>query len=304
MVKSAIEIKGLTKDYGNHKGIFDINLTVNQGEVYGFLGPNGAGKSTTIRNLMGFIRPDSGNCKIYGMDCCQEAAKIQERLGYLAGEIAFLDGLTGKQMLDFIADMKGVKDKTIMNKLIERFELNPYGKIRKMSKGMKQKIGIVCAFMNDPDIIVLDEPTSGLDPLMQSRFVELILEEKKKGKTVFMSSHIFEEVERTCDRTAIIRNGELVSVEEMKALNESKQKSYIVTFQNPEEVKRFESEKFHIVESKEDTVIVAIKGEIQPLINVLSKYQVKGLDVKVETLEEIFMHFYGNETEDERGDRK
>lgn len=293
MQQAVIEIKNLTKDYGNNRGVFDINLQVNKGEVFGFLGPNGAGKSTTIRNLMGFIRPDQGSCCINKMDCYKDAEKIEEILGYLAGEISFIDGLTGNQMLEFVADMKGMKDKRKMQELMQRFELNANGKIKKMSKGMKQKIGIICAFMNDPDVIILDEPTSGLDPLMQSKFIELILEEKKKGKTIFISSHIFEEIERTCDRTAIIRNGRLVAIEDMKTLNERKKKSYIVTFHSLEEVNKFKKEPFDIVETKENKVTVAIKGDINPFIRTLSHYQIKKLDIKIETIEEIFMHFYG-----------
>ena len=178
-----IKINNLTKDYGNKKGIFNVNISIKKGEVFGFLGPNGAGKTTTIRNLMGFIRPDSGTCSILGMDCFKESEKIKEKLGYLAGEIAFFDDLTGIKLLNFLADMKGIKDKRKMNELIERFELDPRGKVKKMSKGMKQKIGIISAFMSDAEVFILDEPTSGLDPLMQHRFVDLVLEEKKKGKT-------------------------------------------------------------------------------------------------------------------------
>ena len=208
-----IKINNLTKDYGNKKGIFNVNISIKKGEVFGFLGPNGAGKTTTIRNLMGFIRPDSGTCSILGMDCFKESEKIKEKLGYLAGEIAFFDDLTGIKLLNFLADMKGIKDKGKMNELIERFELDPRGKVKKMSKGMKQKIGIISAFMSDAEVFILDEPTSGLDPLMQNRFVDLVLEEKKKGKTILMSSHIFEEIEKTCDRTAIIRNGKIVAID-------------------------------------------------------------------------------------------
>lgn len=290
-----IEVTNLTKDYGDGKGIFNINLTVKKGEVFGFLGPNGAGKSTTIRNLMGFIRPDKGSCKIFGMDCYEKAAEIEKRLGYLAGEIAFMEGLTGKQMLEFIADMKGVKDRSRLYELIERFELNYGGKIKKMSKGMKQKIAIICAFMDNPDVIILDEPTSGLDPLMQSKFIDLILEEKKKGKTIFISSHIFDEIERTCDRAAIIRNGKLVAIEDMKSLRDRKKKSYQIAFKNTEEANRFKQEGYLIVEGKDNKLVVAIQGDINPFIGALSSYEVKSLDTKTETIEEIFMHFYGKE---------
>ena len=201
-MKNIIEIDHITKDYGNGRGVFDISFQVKKGEVLGFLGPNGAGKTTTIRQLMGFLRPDSGSVQILGMDCFHDAHKIAGSLGYLPGEIAFIDAMTGIKFIRFIANMKGMKDLGRAPELMERFELNPSAKIKKMSKGTKQKIGIICAFMQDPDILLLDEPTSGLDPLMQNEFIDLILEEKERGKTILLSSHIFEEVERTCDRAA------------------------------------------------------------------------------------------------------
>lgn len=288
-----ITTKGLTKDYGHGKGIFDVNIDVQEGEVFGFLGPNGAGKTTTIRNLMGFIRPDRGSCTIQGMDCFTEAEKIQRQLGYLAGEIAFLEDVSGIQLLNFIADMKEMKDRSRVKELMELFELDPRGKVRKMSKGMKQKIGIISAFMNDPEVIILDEPTSGLDPLMQNRFVDLVLEEKKKGKTILMSSHIFEEVERTCDRTAIIRNGRIAAIEDMEELSGKKKKSYIVTLKNMEEVRRLKQDGFKITEENGRVLTIEATGSLKDFFNGISQYEVKDFDVKKQSLEEIFMHYYG-----------
>ncbi len=296
-MRNIIEVKNVTKDYGKGKGIFDVDITVMKGEVFGFLGPNGAGKTTTIRNLLGFIRPTKGECFIDGMDCYKDAAKIQGNIGYLPGEITFLEDLSGKQMLDFIASMKGIKDKTRMNELMDIFELDPRGKIKKMSKGMKQKIGIICAFMGSPDIIILDEPTSGLDPLMQNRFVELILEEKSKGKTIFMSSHIFEEVERTCDRTAIIKEGKIAAIENMESLKAKKRKFYTLEFESEKELLRFNEENpsIKIIEVLGKNVTVAVQGDIVKFLSTVTKYKVKDLDVKRETIEEIFLHFYGGE---------
>lgn len=295
---NVIEIKDLTKDYGNRRGIFDVNLNIKKGEVFGFLGPNGAGKTTTIRHLMGFISPNKGSSKIDGMDCFKESSKIQTKLGYLPGEIAFMDDMTGMEFIHFIADMKGLKDFKRAEELIELFELNPKGKIKRMSKGMKQKIGIVCAFMSNPDILILDEPTSGLDPLMQNKFVELILEEKSKGKTIFMSSHIFDEIEKTCDRTAIIKDGYVVAIENVKTLSNSKHKSYVIKFKDKEVAKEFSKENIKIEEIKDDVVNVDVKGDINAFINILSKYEVKSLDVKTQSLEELFMHFYGGKEND------
>jgi len=292
-----ININELTKDYGNGKGIFNVNIEVQEGEVFGFLGPNGAGKTTTIRNLLGFIRPDSGNCSILEMDCFNNADKIQGHLGYLAGEIAFLDDLKGRQLIDFIAAMKGVKDKTRIEELIEMFELDPRGKVKKMSKGMKQKIAIITAFMTNPEVIILDEPTSGLDPLMQNRFIDLVLEEKKKGRTIFMSSHIFEEIERTCDRTAIIRDGKIVAIENMESLAKKKSKVFAVTLGSEQVIEQFKKESFDITGIEGLQVSIKVKENLNEFLHKLTKYEIKDLDIKKQSLEEIFMHFYGKDGE-------
>ena len=290
-----IKINNLTKDYGNKKGIFIVNISIKKGEVFGFLGPNGAGKTTTIRNLMGFIRPDSGTCSILGMDCFKESEKIKEKLGYLAGEIAFFDDLTGIKLLNFLADMKGIKDKRKMNELIERFELDPRGKVKKMSKGMKQKIGIISAFMSDAEVFILDEPTSGLDPLMQNRFVDLVLEEKKKGKTILMSSHIFEEIEKTCDRTAIIRNGKIVAIEDMDSLSKKRNKTYIISLSDKNEVEKIKKDNFNIKNIDGLNVSISVKNDISEFLKNVSKYKISDMNIKTESLEEIFLHYYGKE---------
>lgn len=289
---SEICIENLTKDYGDGKGIFDISLSVKKGEVFGFLGPNGAGKTTTIRNLLGFIRSDAGNCKIRGLDCFSDACRIQEFLGYLAGEIAFPDDFTGRKLLEFIADLKGMDDRSYMHELVKRFELNPEGRVKKMSKGMKQKLGIIIAFMNRPSILILDEPTSGLDPLMQNRFVELILEEKKRGTTIFMSSHMFEEIERTCDRTAIIRDGRIVAVETMEDFKTKRQKDYVLTFADEEQAAMLPKDAFSIRNICGNKVTVTPREALPDFLRKLSDYPIIDLDVRTQTLEELFLHFY------------
>lgn len=225
-----IDIQNLTKDYGHGKGVFDITLTIKQGEVYGYLGTNGAGKSTTMRHLMGFSKPQSGRVCIKGLECWKEQKKIQEKLGYLPGEISFPDDMTGTAYLKLIAKMRKMKDFTYAQELLNLFEINPNTSIKRMSKGTKQKIGIVSAFMHNPDILLLDEPTSGLDPLMQNRFIELVEQEKKKGKTIILSSHIFEEVEKTCDRIGMIRNGRLIKEVTIDELRHSQLKTYKIEF--------------------------------------------------------------------------
>ncbi|MCI9048971.1 MAG: ABC transporter ATP-binding protein [Coprobacillus sp.] len=236
---SIINIQNLTRDYGSKKGVFDVSIQVEKGEVFGFLGPNGAGKTTTIRHLMGFINPKIGSCQIDGLDCWKNHDEIQKRLGYIPGEINFFDDLTGKEFLKFVADYRDVGKDNRMQEMIERFELDTRSKIKKMSKGMKQKLGIVAAFMHDPDILILDEPTSGLDPLMQNRFIELIAEEKKRGKTILLSSHMLEEVESTCDRIGIIRNGKIVTVDSVETLKKRHMHTYTVHLNSPELAEAF-----------------------------------------------------------------
>lgn len=210
-----LEVHNLTKKFKNGKGIFNVSFSIKKGEVFGFLGPNGAGKSTTIRHIMGFMKPDTGFTKVNELDTWKKQGEVQKYIGYLPGEIAFFDGMTGKTFLDFMANMQGMKDFSKRNELIERLQFDVFTPIRKMSKGMKQKVGIVAAFMHDPEVIILDEPTSGLDPLMQKVFIEMVLEEKAKGKTFLMSSHSFPEIERTCDRAAIIKDGVVIAVKDI-----------------------------------------------------------------------------------------
>lgn len=295
MTTNVIEIRQLTKDYGNNRGIFDVSLSVKKGEVFGFLGPNGAGKSTTIRHLMGFIQADQGSCQINGLDCLRDHARIQQALGYLPGEIAFMDDMTGLEFIKFMAKMKGMTDLTKAYELMERFELNPQGKIKKMSKGMKQKIGIICAFMHDPELLILDEPSSGLDPLMQNRFIELVLEEKQRGKTIFMSSHIFEEIERTCDRTAMIKDGRLISIEELQTLKASKHKTYQIMFATEELAEQFMNEGFECEQVESTVVKVLPRNNLNYLLATLSRYDIIDLDITKPTLEELFLHFYGGD---------
>lgn len=306
---NVININHITKDYGNHRGVFDLSFQVREGEVLGFLGPNGAGKTTTIRQLLGFIKPDSGSVSIMGKDCFHQADEIQRELGYLPGEIAFIDSMRGWEFIQFIADMKGMKDLSRAKELMEQFELNPNGKIKKMSKGMKQKIGIICAFMQDPKILILDEPTSGLDPLMQNRFVELILEEKKRGKTILMSSHIFEEIEKTCDRAAIIREGSLVAVDSMEKLCQGRTKKMeivfteermAVQFANALSMEELQNQEEHrhkgkMIEQKENKVVLTVGGNVDQIVKVAAQFTVKDMNVHTQSLEESFMHFYGKD---------
>ncbi|MEB6550955.1 ABC transporter ATP-binding protein [Heyndrickxia sporothermodurans] len=290
-----ILINHLTKVFPNGKGIFDLTFEVKPGEVFGFLGPNGAGKSTTIRHLMGFMKPKSGSTKINGLDCWRNSAEIQKSVGYLPGEIAFLDNINGLELLELLAGMRGMKDVTRRNELIEKLQFDVKTPIRKMSKGMKQKVGIVAAFMHDPDILILDEPTSGLDPLMQSLFVELVLEEKAKGKTILMSSHMFQEIDRTCDRVGIIKDGRLVAVEDAQSMQAKQRKLFDIVVETKNDIEAFKHSDIEIISIEGLRLRVAIQGDYNRFIHVLSQCKINHLDVHSQSLEEIFMHYYDKE---------
>ena len=294
-----IELQEVTKDYGNGKGVFGLSFAVPKGEVFGYLGPNGAGKTTTIRQLMGFIRPGRGICRM--MDCFLQAQEIQKHTGYLAGELAFPEDMTGLGFLKFMADMKGMDSHRHMESLMERFGLNPHGRIKRMSKGMKQKIGIVNAFMHQPEVVILDEPTSGLDPLMQNEFVELVLEEKKKGTTILMSSHIFEEVEKTCDRTAIIRSGRIATVEDMKELAGKRKKIYRVTLPHAAAAEKLLQEPgiqpWSHPGAKESLpshqAEFTVSGSLPDVLRKLADFGVQDLEARNQSMEELFFQYYG-----------
>jgi ABC-2 type transport system ATP-binding protein len=264
----------------------------------GYLGPNGAGKTTTIRALLGFMRPNAGCCAIKGLECFKKAPEIQNILGYIPGEITFLDSMNGDEFLKFMQAMrKRGKDTNRLKQLLDLFELDPKGKIRKFSKGMKQKLGIVTAFMHDPEVYVLDEPTSGLDPLMQNRFVELVLNEKKRGKTFLMSSHSFEEVEKTCDSAIIIREGKIIRQDDVKTLKGKQRRIYLL---KPEDAaaaeQTLEAAGFAVNQAGAGTFEVLVTGDqIDRLIKAASQFTLLDIDVKKQTLEEIFMQYYGKE---------
>lgn len=287
-----ISVNHLTKDYGQNRGVFDMSFQIHEGEILGFLGPNGSGKTTTIRQLMGFVKPDHGNAEIQGKDCFLDAAWIQQNVGYLPGEIAFMDDMTGIDFIHFIAKLKGIKDLSYANELIEFLELDARGQIKRMSKGMKQKIGLVIALMQDPPILILDEPTSGLDPLMQMKFVELMKKAKQQGKTVFMSSHIFGEIENVCDRVVIIKEGRIVAIEDMDKLKHHRYKHYEIVFHHSHEMEKFMQ---HYPEAKQQQgyVSLLIKGNTDQLIKELSHYTIDDFNVKAQSLEEIFLQYYG-----------
>ncbi len=292
-----ITIKNFTKDYGNQKGVFDVSLDIEKGEVYGYLGPNGAGKSTTLRHLMGFSKPDSGKLTIANMDCWKDKTAIKKDIGYLPGEIALPEDMTGTSYLKLIDKLRNTNDLSYAEYLIEYFEIDTNMQIKKMSKGMKQKIAIIMAFMHNPDILLLDEPTTGLDPLMQEKFIKLIEKEKQEGKTIILSSHIFEEISKVCDRVGIIKRGKLIKEVVMNDFRHSENKTYKIEFKNESDLDKmrilYPNAEF---KTKERQMLVSITdSEINDFIFNLSSCDVAFLKEEKHTLEEYFMKFYGDE---------
>ena len=287
-----IQIHGLTQQFSNGRGIFDVTFEVEKGEVFGFLGPNGAGKSTTIRHLMGYMKPQKGTALIHGFDTWKQQEKAREKVGYLPGEISFIDGMNGVEFINLMAGMQGLKDKNRRSELMERLQFDPKTPIRKMSKGMKQKVGIVVTFMHNPEVYILDEPTSGLDPLMQKVFIDLVLEEKAKGKTFIMSSHSFAEIERTCDRAAIIKDGRIMTVKNINDLQFMQRKIYDITLENNNDIERIQLSNLTIENTNGNVARIMIQGDYNELIEELSKYNVTNISSVSQSLEDVFMNYY------------
>lgn len=293
-----IEVSHLTKDYGHGRGVFDVSIKVEQGMCYGFLGPNGAGKTTTIRHLMGFSKPQSGSTSILGCDSWNCADELKNAVGYLPGEIAFPKGLTGTEFLDMQMKMRRVKEETYKNELLERFQLDPSMRVEKMSLGVRRKLAVVTAFLHDPDILILDEPTSGLDPIMQQNFIDFILSEKKRGKTILLSSHIFHEVDACCDRISIIKDGRIVADFVADELKNRSTKIYRISFSDKDSYDAFVCKEylFHSRNEKKLRARVMIEAaQINRLLTDITPLSVTEFQEIPFTLEDYFMEFYKND---------
>jgi ABC-2 type transport system ATP-binding protein len=293
-MSSLIRTENLTKSYGEHRGIVDVDLEVAEGEVFGFLGPNGAGKTTTIRVLLDLIRPTSGHAWVFGVETTQNAVAIHRRVGYIPGEFALYDRLTGGQTIEYFANLRGGVDAAYQASLIERLDVDPSRKFKEYSKGNKQKIGLVIALQHRPDLLILDEPTSGLDPLVQQTFYELVHEAKAEGRTVFLSSHILSEVERTCDRVAIIRDGRLVKVDRTDSLRDLAHHQVELRFMGS-----VPSEAFVALPGVSDVVVddhtlrMRVSGSIAPVVQAAARYDLLDFVSREPTLEETFLAQYG-----------
>lgn len=292
--REIIKVENLTKDYGSGRGIFDVSLRVAKGETLGFLGPNGAGKTTTIRQLVGFQEPQKGSTRILELDCFKDRCKIMESVGYLPGEVNFPQGLKAKDVLDVVKTIKGMKDKGREEELLKLFPIDLKNSTKKMSVGEKRKLAIIVAFISDPDILILDEPSSGLDPNMQRVFIDFILEEKRRGKTILLSSHMFDEVGALCDRIVIIKDGRIIHELLASEIKRPEEKVYEIGFADKISLAKFE--KKHSLTQKSDrrdSIKITVKdADINGFLAELSDYKIANLAEQKFDLETFFLNFY------------
>jgi ABC-2 type transport system ATP-binding protein len=300
-VAAIIQTERLTKVYGRHRGIDEVDLEVQAGEVFGFLGPNGAGKTTTIRILLDLIRPTAGRALVFGVPSTDDPVAIHRRVGYLPGEFGLYDKLTGGETIEYFANLRGGVEPAYVRSLVERLDLDPSRRFREYSKGNKQKVGLVVALQHRPELLILDEPTSGLDPLIQQVFFDLVREARAEGRTVFLSSHVISEVDRTCDRVAIIREGRLVRVGALDALRDLSHHDVVLRFSQPVPTGVFEALDGVTQVTADDGVIrMRVVGPVGPVIREASRYDLLDVESSEPSLEETFLAAYGREAVDVR----
>ncbi|MBO4285765.1 MAG: ABC transporter ATP-binding protein [Bacilli bacterium] len=297
-----IDVDHLTKDYGYGRGVFDVSIKVHKGECYGYLGPNGAGKSTTIRHIMGFSKPQKGSIKIHGLETFKNTNKLLGEVGYLPGEPSIPKGLDGWGFLRMMQGMRDERNDERLNYLLDLFKLDPGLPIKEMSLGDKRKLAVVAAFMNDPDVLILDEPTSGLDPIMQKVFIDFVVEEKKRGKTILLSSHIFSEVEATCDVISIIKDGVHVSTFKAKDIKRRKEATYILYFLDLDNLRKYKERcPFKVLDVNETILTMTVeflrKEQFHDFFESLAGIKVRQFAEQKYTLQDYFISFYKEEKE-------
>ncbi|MEI7683246.1 MAG: ABC transporter ATP-binding protein [Candidatus Saccharibacteria bacterium] len=292
MAVPAIQFNHVSKHWGSSVGVSDLNLSVPQGVVFGFLGPNGAGKTTTIRMMMDFIRSSEGSIKILGLDSKTDSVAIHNRIGYLSGDMEMDRRLTGKQYLEYVANLRGNVPWATIQKLIERLDCQTDKKLAYLSRGNKQKIGLVAALMHNPDLLILDEPTSGLDPLIQQEFKKIIAEYRAKGKTSFISSHVLSEIQETCDTVGFIREGKLVDVQPLKSLQQKSLRKVRATLSKPKPTALRGIKGIHDLKVSGRVVTCDVTENFEGLLTALAKLQVKDIVIEEASLDDLFMHYY------------
>jgi ABC-2 type transport system ATP-binding protein len=294
MATAVIETDLLGKRYGARWGIRDVSLTVAPGEVFGFLGPNGAGKTTTIRTLLDLLHPTSGEARIFGLDSHRDSVAIRARLGNLPGEFSYDERLTGRELLRFFAALRGIRGLGVAPRLAERFEADLSRPLGQLSRGNRQKIGLLQALFHEPELLVLDEPTGGLDPLMQETFHEVIAEQRGRGATVFLSSHDLDEVQRICDRVGIIREGRLIAVEDVAEMRDRAYRAVTLRFAAPvapEEFARLDG--VEGIEASGTRLTFRVRGDLDPVVKAAARHEVVDVEITRPTLDELFLAFYG-----------
>jgi ABC-2 type transport system ATP-binding protein len=292
---AVIEVHGLTKRYGRARGVEDLTFEVGPGEAFGFLGPNGAGKTTTIRTLLDFIRPTSGSVRVFGMDPRREGVRVHRRLGYLPGELALYERMTGAEVLRAFAELRGSASgsRSRITDLADRLGVDLSRRIHELSHGNKQKIGLVQAFMHDPDLLILDEPTQGLDPLVQQTFHAMVEEERARGAAIFLSSHVMPEVERLCDRVGIIREGHLAAVAGIGELKAKALRRIEFHFDEPVPASAFERlPGVKEVTAHGGSVLLSVEGSVDAVVKEAARHGVVSLETREPSLEEAFLAFY------------
>ncbi|MDK1018747.1 MAG: ABC transporter ATP-binding protein [Actinomycetota bacterium] len=290
-----IETSGLTKFYGTAPGIIDLDLEVREGEIFGLLGPNGAGKSTTIRTLLNFLLPTRGSGTIFGLDIHKETVAIKRRTGYLPGDLALYDRMTGREFLLYFANLRKIDTRTRVRELADRFDLDLDRPIKAYSSGNRQKVGLVNAFMHDPELLILDEPTGGLDPLMQQEFQDLLNEVRDDGRTVFLSSHILPEVERIADRVGIVRDQRLVTVDSVEAFKDLGRATVTIRFASIPDPSAFASLESVLevdVRNGGDTLVLSIEGTVDAVLKMAAAQEVLSISTRANELEDVFLSYY------------
>ncbi len=287
---NAIETNGLTKFYGKSRGIVNLDLTVKEGEFFGFIGPNGAGKSTTIRTLLGLIKPSGGNAKIFGKDIISQKESILSEVGYLPSEAVFYPSMRVKDVIKFSADLRKTDCKREAAKLCERLDLDTSKKVDELSFGNRKKVAIVCALQHNPRLLILDEPTGGLDPLMQREFFAILRERNEQGTSIFLSSHVLSEIQRNCNRAAIIREGKIIACDSVEALSETSAKKVIIHG----DIDISSLSCVRSIQQNKDSVSFLYSGDLNLLMKVLSQNDIKDISISEPDLEEIFLHYYSD----------
>jgi ABC-2 type transport system ATP-binding protein len=294
-MSTILQTNQLTKSYGRSRGILSVTCAIEEGEVFGFLGPNGAGKTTTMRVLMGLLHANSGSATIGGLDCWTQSTEVKKLVGYLPGEFTFDPGLRGAQIIEFLSHLRGGVDQSYLRQLVERLGFDPSKRFREYSHGNKQKLGLVQAFMHKPRLLILDEPTSGLDPLNQQEFYHMVAEVRAEGRTVFLSSHILPEVEHTCDRVAIIREGHLVKIDHVSALKDLRQHEVEISFAGPASVEWFKQVAgvASVAQGADErTLQLNVQGTLTEIIHIASQHNATNVATREPSLEEVFLRFY------------